>query len=246
MVSKGKCILCEKEITTSTASRHFESCDKAKEVLNGKVDGFIISVKDKFSSDYWLYIAVPSSFTLEDLDDFLRDIWVECCDHLSEFVINGVHYGSSNAIEANRELPFEPKLLPAKRKKLSTILSKGLKFSYTYDFGSSTELILTVVNNIKLKDNKIYVLGRNDKPEYKCAKCGKQAEYICYECLGEANDLEASTYCKECLMDHEHADENSGFIPNSPRIGVCGYTGDESMEKIKVWPTEPDKSLRLS
>jgi len=245
MVSHGKCMLCEKEITTSTALTHYKSCDKAKEILNGKIDGYIINVKDKNYPDYWLYIAVPSSFTLEDLDDFLRDIWVECCDHLSEFVIKGAHYGSSNAIEASRELPFGPRLLSAK-KKLSNILSKGLKFDYIYDFGSSTELVLTVKDNVKLKDDHIYVLGRNDRPDRKCVKCGKPAEYICYECLVDAVELESSTYCKECLMTHEHADEDAGFIPNSPRAGVCGYTGDEDMEKLKLWPIESNKSLRLS
>ncbi|BAB66870.1 IS1096 element passenger TnpR family protein [Sulfurisphaera tokodaii] len=246
MVSKGKCLWCEKGITTSTALRHFNSCDKVKDILNGKIDGFLIKVKDKFSSDYWLYIAVPSSFTLEDLDNFLRDIWVECCGHLSEFMINGVHYGSSNTMEVSEEEPDILEFVPASKKKLSDVLDKGLKFNYTYDFGSSTELILTVIDNVKLKDKKIYVLGRNDQPQFNCAKCGKQAEYICYECLGDTGNLDESTYCKDCLKTHEHADENSGFIPNSPRVGVCGYVGDEEMEKIKVWPIKSGKSLRLS
>lgn len=239
-------MLCDKEITTSTALRHFKSCDNVKDILNGEIDGYIISIKDKYSSDYWLYIAVPSSFTLEDLDNFLRDIWVECCGHLSEFVINGVHYGSAEAVRASREFPFGPRLLSAK-KKLSAVLSKGLIFDYIYDFGSSTELILAVVDNVKLKDDDhIYVLGRNNKPNYKCVNCDNSAEYICYECLGEMGELTDVVYCRECLMKHDHADDNAGLIPNSPRAGVCGYTGDEKMEKLKIWPIESDKSLRIS
>ncbi|WP_261310124.1 hypothetical protein [Saccharolobus shibatae] len=60
MVSHGKCMLCNKEITTSTALRHFKSCDNVKDILNGEIDGFIISIKDRYS--YRLLALYSSPF----------------------------------------------------------------------------------------------------------------------------------------------------------------------------------------
>ncbi|AWR98634.1 IS1096 element passenger TnpR family protein [Metallosphaera hakonensis] len=236
MVTHGKCLFCEKRISSNTASAHFKSCEKVKEALNGNVDGFILKCKDRYSPEYWLYIAVPSSFTLKDLDQFLRAIWVDCCDHLSEFEIGDqrVIPDEDKGIEILTDL-FEEEGFVASNDKLSNVLYKGLRFGYVYDFGSSTELELSVVDTVRMKDKNIYVLGRNEKPKYKCVECGKEAESLCYDCLAE-RDISESTYCEECLKKHEHGDENAGMIPNSPRIGVCGYTGNEKMEKIRVWP----------
>lgn len=41
---------------------------------------------------YWLYLEMPARATLTDLDGFLRDIWLECCGHLSAFDIGTVRY----------------------------------------------------------------------------------------------------------------------------------------------------------
>jgi len=35
---------------------------------------------------------MPARATLTDLDGFLRDIWLECCGHLSAFDIGTVRY----------------------------------------------------------------------------------------------------------------------------------------------------------
>lgn len=37
----------------------------------------------KYSKKYWLIIEVSENVTLKELDNFIRDIWVECCGHLS-------------------------------------------------------------------------------------------------------------------------------------------------------------------
>lgn len=39
-----------------------------------------------------MFVEIKETETLKALDRFLRDIWVECCGHLSEFDINGVIY----------------------------------------------------------------------------------------------------------------------------------------------------------
>ena len=36
--------------------------------------------------------------TLEELDDFLRGAWLECCGHLSDFEIDGITYMVPNLL----------------------------------------------------------------------------------------------------------------------------------------------------
>ena len=49
----------------------------------------------KISKDYWLIVEASENTTLKELDWFIRDIWVECCEHLSAFTIHGEQYESN-------------------------------------------------------------------------------------------------------------------------------------------------------
>ncbi|GIW34664.1 hypothetical protein [Meiothermus sp.] len=52
---------------------------------------FHIRVEDAYRpSPFWLDVEVRASASLRELDQFLRDIWLECCGHLSMFEIGGV------------------------------------------------------------------------------------------------------------------------------------------------------------
>ncbi|AWR95677.1 IS1096 element passenger TnpR family protein [Acidianus brierleyi] len=187
----GKCIFCNTKISTSMAVKHFSKCSKVNDVLKGEIDAYLIKIKDKYSAYYWLYVAVPLDYTLEDLDKFIRDIWVDCCGHASEFRINEITYPSDFVVDYDGKKSMKTKL--------SEILNKGLYFEYTYDYGNSTELKLEVISSVKIKDKYIYILGRNDNP----------------------------------LTRYSTSDK---YIPNSPRVGICGYTGNKKLEESKIWP----------
>lgn len=59
----------------------------------GKKCGYFeLAVCPKYNRDYWLYVEIKETAALKDIDQFLRDIWVECCGHLSAFDINGISY----------------------------------------------------------------------------------------------------------------------------------------------------------
>ncbi len=191
----GTCMFCKTKINTINAIRHFSKCNNINKVLKGNIDGYLIKIKDKYSAYYWLYVAVPSDYTLEDLDKFIRDIWVECCGHLSEFRIGNVFYSSDYAPDPFLFISGDEKSMKVK---LSDILKNGLEFEYTYDFGDSTELKLQVIKDIKMNEKCIYILGRNDNPISKYENSGK-------------------------------------YIPNSPRIGICAYTGNKKLEEVKIW-----------
>lgn len=49
-------------------------------------------ITGKYDKDYWLIIEISENTSLKELDQFLRDIWLECCGHLSAFEIGGIQY----------------------------------------------------------------------------------------------------------------------------------------------------------
>ena len=141
---KGKCYFCNKELTERTIKRHMKSCP----VMNGIIEDekancslirnqYIIAVRPKENKDkYCMYISMDGNLALSYLDKLLRDIWVECCNHLSMFKINGVIYYKDNMNASIKD-----------------ILALSDKIGYEYDFGSTTELELEVVDIIEVTTN---------------------------------------------------------------------------------------------
>ncbi|MGL4847543.1 MAG: SEC-C metal-binding domain-containing protein [Clostridium sp.] len=154
----GKCYFCGKEVTGGTAKRHAKTCKALheREIKKGKEErkGFIIKITDKYVKDYYMYIMMDASLRLEELDRFLRDIWCECCGHLSAFRIDEECY-NSYAEE------WEPDL----NIRLREVLMVGGKFTYEYDFGTSTDLMGEIVEEVVLgKDEpQIEIIIRNNK-----------------------------------------------------------------------------------
>ena len=126
-------------------------------------------------------------------------------------------------------------------------------FEYTYDFGSSTELIIKVVsandslndNNIGSPDTKaskiprharekkckdkmlppVKLIARNDSIVFTCDACKQAiATNICTICLYEKSRRGASL-CENCKRHHKCGEDVFLPIVNSPRSGECGYTG---------------------
>lgn len=63
------------------------------------------------------------------------------CGHLSAFDINGVSYEIAPQDDFFWGTPAK-----SMNYKLKSVLEKGMTFGYEYDFGSTTELMITVVN----------------------------------------------------------------------------------------------------
>jgi hypothetical protein len=61
----------------------------------------------------------------------------------------------------------------------------------------------------------------NEPPSIPCMSCGKIAAQVCTECLWSGEGW----LCDECAAEHECGEEMLLPVVNSPRVGVCGYTG---------------------
>jgi hypothetical protein len=350
VISKGICNFCKSEFDKAKMSQHLKYCKqrasviaaegakaaKSKNALQTKL--LHIVVEGRYNPQYWMHLEMPAIDTFEDLDQFLRDIWLECCGHLSEFRVGNKSYSSQPEelmwdipgedegeeddeeeddedlydLELDEELedmsPSEaagklvevlaqefhvnPLDLPAEEfdAKLKELLVKrmqqetgaplsseqqaqidsivpvirsglqltrnplfasmlegmeqesdmdvqlgkglkvGQKFTYEYDFGSTTDLALRVVSErdgfIEDEDNdNIEILARNNEPEMPCVVCGKPAKRVA---PGYYFGIEEHAYCSaKCAKKNNEEFSFSEMLPvvNSPRVGVCAYTG---------------------
>lgn len=226
--TRGSCVYCGKDFTRWGMTKHLQSCPQRAE-HTGKAAGsgkavpiFHLLVQDAYGGDFWLHLEMPGQTTLQELDGYLRAIWLECCGHLSAFELGGTRY--TQILEGYEMWGNETDInVP-----VAQVFRPGLQGSHEYDFGSTTELSLEVVAERKgtWQGNPIALMARNAPLDLKCSVCGKAAEWICTDCLYEADDW---FFCEEHLLEHEHGDEMTLPVVNSPRMGTCGYEG----------PTEP-------
>lgn len=140
-MGQGKCYLCESNVQDRTISRHVDKCIKDKLTLKGaasKGKTFLLKVKDKYISGYFLYLLVDNCVTLEELDRYLRGIWLECCGHLSCFSIDGEVY------DCDPKEAWEP--VEGMDIEVGKLLYEGLVFVHEYDYGTTTYLELKVMH----------------------------------------------------------------------------------------------------
>ncbi|MDI6734784.1 MAG: hypothetical protein QME42_01100 [bacterium] len=221
-VSNGKCSFCNATFSKAVMTKHLKSCKQRKAISETssakrelqKTKSFHLVVEGRGLPEYWMHLSVPANTRLETLDGFLRDIWLECCGHLSAFAIGGTRYSISPMREYNER---------GMKIALGNVLAPGIKFYHEYDFGTTTELTLRVVSELEgeAKSKSIQLLARNDPPLIACGSCGKIATQVCAQCIYEGKGW----LCDECAWEHECGEEMLLPVVNSPRVGMCGYTG---------------------
>jgi len=221
--SKGKCLLCNSIFGKAGMTKHLQSC-LDKNVISEKISGdrrsqkrnkfFLILVEGYQSPAYWMHLKISADARLKDLDDFLRDIWLECCGHLSAFEIEGTRYSSSPMTEYDEK---------SMGRKLGDILGQDIKFFHEYDFGTTTALALRVVSEgeAEIKNKTIQLLVRNEPPSITCNNCNNIATHICAECIYSGEGW----LCDKCAHEHDCGEDMLLPVVNSPRVGMCGYTG---------------------
>lgn len=205
--TSGKCLFCQQTYKKGSMTRHFPKCLAAHQNATG---GRFFHVIVTGGPDYWLHLAVPVTATLKQLDEFLRDKWLECCGHLSAFRIGETFYETETEWSEGESMKV----------KADKVLKPALQFTHEYDFGSTTELDLKVAGVYEgASSKKIKLLAENDAPLIPCSECGQPSVNFCTECLYE----DTGCLCEEHSQDHECGDDMFLPVVNSPRAGVCGY-----------------------
>ena len=213
----GNCFLCGAEHGKAGMEKHIE-----KE--HAKADGevcIILKVDDPYRQLHWLFLDIAADKPLSALDQFLREIWMECCGHMSGFFSGG-----------RKPLGITRKVGE---------LERGGTFTYEYDFGTTTEVFITVLGETRRPKQKapVRLLARNAPPPFECRECKKPAVIICTECMfGDCEEGQTPFFCQTCADKHadNHSEEMHLPVVNSPRMGECAYTGD-----LDSWTFDPKK-----
>src|SRR3989440_6772565 len=104
---------------------------------------------------------------------------------------------------------------------LERLLKVGQKFSYVYDYGSSTYINLRVIAEregiVQNKKEPVQLLARNTAPTFPCVVCGKPATTVAMGYF--LASIEDSVFCDECANKQLGEGEMLPII-NSPRAGV--------------------------
>ncbi len=226
--TRGRCSLCGAEYTGAGMSKHIVACAPKHFVENPLAGApaepvFLLVVYGASNPEYWIHVAVPATATLEDLDEFLRRIWLECCGHLSQFIIGTVYYVDEETLRESCFPPFSFREDRSMRTRLEQVLKEGMEFIHEYDMGTTTRLRLKVLTTFtaQVGGDKVILLSRNQPPERLCVECGQPALFVCADChwIGQG------WLCPRCAKKHKCGVERLLPVVNSPRVGMCGYTG---------------------
>lgn len=211
----GKCFFCEELVAKSNINTHLKKHLKELSKTESDQDkkSYLLKIftyPNYKNSNYFLYLLVDGETTMKKVDRFLRDIWLDCCGHLSAFAYKG---GGKLGMS----------------KKLKDALNKGDVLEYEYDFGSTTDLQIKVEEEYAMGvKSKVLLLSRNEPLEIYCQKCKKlPAVHLCVAHLYED---QPHFFCESCAEIHEKEcevflDYASMPVVNSPRMGECGYEG---------------------
>jgi hypothetical protein len=211
--TKEICLNCKKSFLKSGLIKHLKSCVLSI-LINNKTPSYLLNIYN--GELFWIKVLINGDTTFDILDSFLRDLWLECCGHLSHFKIKGEYYTNSHPYLENGEKTMSYKI--------KTLLSKGLTFSYTYDFGTSTDLTLEVKERFdKGIKQDLKLLARNRKLEIQCWICNNNlVTTVCSECFFMSEDF---LFCDKCKTKHDCDEEMYLKFVNSPRTGFCAYEG---------------------
>jgi len=221
IVSNGRCSFCDRSLSKTGMTRHLPSCPKRPDEMapgasrrKRPTQVFQLLVSTRYPSEYWLQLEATADVTLDHLDGLLRDVWLECCGHLSSFQLGQRRF--SPTVQSAVWDEDEHTTIA-----LGQLVSPGQELQYQYDFGSTTELTIRVVGERQGQPPEpVVILARNDPPERPCSYCDAPATSVCTVCPWESD-----SYCDACVSGHECDEDRLLPVLNSPRTGVCGYDG---------------------
>ncbi len=232
LVSEGKCSFCGKTYKQQGIAKHLlVHLEKEVAGYNSKKRGLSYLIK-AYADEMFLMLWVDGQTTYEEIDDFLRSIWLECCGHMSNFVDPKQKTNRAGSIDFNL-FSIDDYVVPGEIRKDTPVYktySKNKRIQYDYDFGSTTRLDVVLIEQIEIPaPESIVLLSRNEPLKIMCHNCGKKpAVKICSIHLWDDNAF----FCEDCVKIHEKecedfADYASLPVVNSPRMGICAYEGGE-------------------
>jgi hypothetical protein len=202
----GNCYLCDINLEKKPMLDHLLKCHQADDMTETQ-ECCLLKIEASYMKDYWLFIDLPMNKTLREVDTFLRKIWLECCGHLSSFhdPVDLIH----------THIPKNSKLKS---------FDKGEVITHLYDYGTTSHTSVTFMGSISREKqrNTVRLLARNAPLVFNCEDCGKLADDTYFFFYDGTSKL----LCTSCGSEYESDTYSTLPIINSPRMGMCGYTGE--------------------
>lgn len=223
-MTDGTCYLCGDSYTGRGMTRHLQACKDDHASATGRRT-LHLKASGAHRPKYWLHLGVDADATLADLDDVFRDVWLECCGHLSAFEVGRVRY--EHPLPDDQHSMYERRSMDVA---VGDLLRPDQEVTYEYDFGTVSELSVRVVD-VGSYDvgpsppgvESVGVYARNHPPEIPCDECGAAASEVCTEHFYYPD--EDAWFCEDCVADHGCDDHLYLPVVNSPRTGLCGFRG---------------------
>ena len=274
----GTCNICQETVPGNRIRSHLLRCVEDRTGLKPSQDPLrkdrrrtalktaYISVRHR-EQPHWLELGVRCDATLNELDKFLRALWLECCGHLSHFKVNVVTYSVMVPMPGERHcfdpMDDEEAAWQHMGKSVNAAIPVLTKFEHEFDYGSPTELELEHVAVFgelvpglaptqPWQGGKVVILARNHSLRA-CLRCRRPAQWKSLpdyeedeECYGEYDE---EVYGDEGVMPADDLDpvtfcdecapEDGDLrpLPNSPRESVNCY---DHVHSWKAWPLPDD------
>jgi hypothetical protein len=242
--SEGKCLFCGKTFAKAGINRHLATHLKERAVKGKPGKSFLVKVEPEKSLvpyPYFLSLWVDGETHMDSLDHFLRDVWLECCGHESEFedltiktdretqnMINNLLMEGKIEELLQIAISFEAKRKVSMSNKTKSVFRKGRILDYNYDFEDSTALVITVMEEYSVKaDSEIILVSRNEPLSIMCSDCRMMPATLI--CTADTH-LGETMFCPQCAEKHAKTceafdDYAARAVVNSPRMGKCAYIG---------------------
>jgi len=169
--AKSVCRGCSKTMLQSRIRDHVSSCSKIaklKSAFTSPCTLYRLRVVT-MRQPYELIIDVRGDAPMSFLDAFLRDIWMECCNHLSSFAC----VACDEDFDENAKQP-KGNNRPTMERHIASVFASCVIAVYRYDFGTTTSVLIqrvSVTENAK-QDVGIFVLARNEGSGYNSPREG--------------------------------------------------------------------------
>ncbi len=140
--SEGKCLYCDQVYSQKEIGKHL-----AKHLAEMEKSGIGIAAQTYChivvdANEMFLHLLVKGDATMKVIDSFFKDIWLECCGHMSCFGHKYFKISMSH--------------------KVVDVFASGVKIYHDYDFGTTTRVFLKGLKNYQLNlKEKIILLSRN-------------------------------------------------------------------------------------
>ena len=83
--NSGFCALCGLRATKTTMMAHVETCVAAHDKIGQPQPLVVLRFAAVGDPRYWLVIEAKANAQLRHVDAVLRQLWLECCGHMSAF-----------------------------------------------------------------------------------------------------------------------------------------------------------------